>query len=704
MNKINSKKKANKALGFIKNLILKLDEGLCSFKASLVIIAISSLVLNIAIESALRKNFLLGLGLIFTSPVNFFFNTLIIFSVYSLMYLFKRRLFVYEVVSLLFITIMSVNACMMFYRTTPFNSSDLRMLKSGLSLIPLYLNPWQIILVAILPILLLSLFVLTFIKCKKKALAFNKGVVITLVCAITLTVCAFAYGHFKIGNEKFSNLPTKFKEHGFNTCFILSIIDQGIKKPADYSPERIEHATGKQYSQPVSANPKKEVTKDKPNIIFLQLESFYDVNKIQGYTYSQNPTPIVSALKENHPHGLLRVPSIGAGTANTEFEVLTGMEVAFFGIAEYPYYTVLQNKTCESLAYNTKQNGYTAHAIHNHTGTFYDRDKVFVNLGFDTFSSLENMPNIQRNSGTWAKDSMLTSQIKLALESTPDSADFIYTISVQAHGKYPTSWDEYHERLMGQIPDVNVAGNVDNPENPGFAYYLNELHDCDTFVGSVINEITSHGEPTVLVLFGDHMPAFNVHNWTVTDGDYYTTDYVIYTLNCDADFSDAPKELTSYQLGSYILGKLGIKDGVINQLHQKYIGRAYDDEEYAKNRELLEYDLLYGDQVSLENGQKIYAPSEITYGLTSIYVTGLSSIDGTLYIKGENFNEYSRATINGKLYDTDFLDTNTLVVKYQPNISDKISVVQTSQNQVILGQSKNSMLFTESMLQSPVVQ
>lgn len=68
----------------------------------------------------------------------------------------------------------------------------------------------------------------------------------------------------------------------------------------------------------------------------------------------------------------------------------------------------MQDKTCESVAYDLKDYGYAAHAMHNHTGSFYDRHKVFPNLGFDTFTSIENMRNIRRNERGWAKDAMLT--------------------------------------------------------------------------------------------------------------------------------------------------------------------------------------------------------------------------------------------------------------------------------------------------------
>ena len=44
----------------------------------------------------------------------------------------------------------------------------------------------------------------------------------------------------------------------------------------------------------------------------------------------------------NYSSGYFKVPSVGAGTANTEFEVLTGMSMRFFGPGEYPYKTYVK--------------------------------------------------------------------------------------------------------------------------------------------------------------------------------------------------------------------------------------------------------------------------------------------------------------------------------------------------------------------------
>ncbi len=672
-----------------------------STRASLLLIALSAIVLNIAEESALRKSLKAGIKLMYKAPLNFFYGTLIIFAAYSVMYLVKHRLVVYELVTILFATIAAVSRTLMSYRTTPFNASDFRVIQSALTIIPVYLEPWEIVMISLLVIAAVALLIFTFIKCKKAELPLKLSAVITAVSLMVTAACTMMYLEFRMDSDHFSNLPNAYRSYGFNICFFCSIFDHGISKPKDYSAKKVENIIDMIAENvdetPVTGNDDNPnaAKDDMPNIIFIQLESFYDVNKIEGYTYSENPIPTFTKLKENYPHGLFRVPSIGAGTANTEFEVLTGMEVSYFGIAEYPYLSVLQNNTCESLAYITKNHGYTAHAIHNHRGTFYDRNKVFPNLGFDTFTSLENMTDIQKNPRNWAKDSMLTSEILLALESTPDSRDFVYTVTVQPHGRYPGSWESYEKLLGGEKEHITVSGNDGNSENPGFSYYVNQLRESDTFISSVISEIIANGEPTVLVLYGDHLPAFTVQRWNLTDGDYYTTDYVIWN-NCGLDFSDAG-ELTSYQIGAYVMSKLGFTDGSMNKLNQKYLGT---DEDYSEQREILEYDLLYGNKTATD-GENEYQPTEIKYGLANIKITSMSSIAGVTYVKGENFNEYSTVTVNGKIYDTSFIDKNSLVLNFEPSPGDSIAVVQLAGNHTILGGTTDDFIFDQSMIIAP---
>ena len=126
--------------------------------------------------------------------------------------------------------------------------------------------------------------------------------------------------------------------------------------------------------------------KQAPNIIMLQLESIINPTHMIDLEFSEDPVPNFRKLKEQFSSGYLKVPSVGAGTANTEFEVISGMNLEFFGAGEYPYKTILRKTTAESINYDLKDLGYSTHAIHNNKGTFYTRQKVFKMLGFDTFT------------------------------------------------------------------------------------------------------------------------------------------------------------------------------------------------------------------------------------------------------------------------------------------------------------------------------
>jgi phosphoglycerol transferase MdoB-like AlkP superfamily enzyme len=194
------------------------------------------------------------------------------------------------------------------------------------------------------------------------------------------------------------------------------------------------------------------------------MESFFDVNRLKDVTYSTQPMPNYTNLIENYTSGYLTVPSIGAGTANTEFEVLSGMSLAYFGMGEYPYKSVLRDDACESLATMFKDYGYAAHAVHNHSGTFYARHTVYPNLGFDTFISSEFMLDLERNVLTWAKDKVLLRYMKEALNSTKET-DFVYAVTAQAHGNYPKIFVQEASR-------ISVSGDLNEEDKNKYTYYI----------------------------------------------------------------------------------------------------------------------------------------------------------------------------------------------------------------------------------------
>ncbi len=127
---------------------------------------------------------------------------------------------------------------------------------------------------------------------------------------------------------------------------------------------------------------------------FSAVRIIFDPELVNFLHISEDPIPTFRALMDSYSSGYFRVPSVGAGTANTEFETITGMSLRYFGPGEYPYKTILTQTTCESAPLYFEKLGYSTHAIHNNEANFYARKSVFPMLGFYSFTSEEYMPDI----------------------------------------------------------------------------------------------------------------------------------------------------------------------------------------------------------------------------------------------------------------------------------------------------------------------
>lgn len=625
-----------------------------------------SIVLILLIEMLARHSVRKGIQFVWDHPFLIMYSALILTAVYSVAFLFRRRRFVWLLFTAIFLTLGIANFILLFFRITPLSATDIALLSSVFEIMQVYLTVWQIVLMLVVLVGVITAIVIYGYR--------SKGQERHLPEAVSVAVILFAAAviGMNIGDEtgmlqtEFANLPDAYEDNGYVYCFTRSIVDRGIEEPEEYTEEVLED---------IFADIRKQKDKEvehRPNLIFLQIESFFDLSRVKGAEYSEQPMPVYTALLQSCPGGKLAVPSVGAGTANTEFEVLTGMNIDCFGAGEYPYKTILQEQTCESMAYNLKKLGYKATAIHNNTGTFYDRNKVYPNLGFDCFDSEEYMQGITYNQLGWAKDRILTQQISHALAASEEQ-DFIYAISVQPHGKYPEEQMENpHIRVTGFAPEEQERAN-------GFEYYVNEVHETDAFLGMLISTLNAFDEPTVVVMFGDHLPNIDITEEEISDGSLFETEYLIWSNQAQREIKtmkNTHKDLCAYQLYSYVFGRLGMNQGVLTKFHQ----RNFLDHVYEEELETLMYDMLYGDR-EIFGGVNPYKPTEIQMGIHPIKIANADVIAGSLYVHGENFTEYSKVAVNGKEQEeTVFLNRSTLMV---PDLAaedmDRISVMQLTE-------------------------
>ena len=269
---------------------------------------------------------------------------------------------------------------------------------------------------------------------------------------------------------------------------------------------------------------------------------------------------------------------------------------------------------------------------------FYNRNEVFKNIGYDTFTSVEYMSDVSKTPKNWAKDENLVSQITDALDSTKER-DYIYTISVQGHGKYPA------EQVI-KDPAITVTDAPNEDMKWKYEYYVNQLHEMDQFLKDLTETLEAFDEPVVLVMYGDHIPALDVTEDAYDAKDLYQTQYVIWS-NFDMEKED--KDLATYQLASEVFDRLGIHTGTTIKYHQS---ADWSSAEYLDNLKMIAYDILYGDYY-LYGGENPFKPTDMKMGVKPIKIDKVVSIGGKYYIKGENFTEYSKVTLNGETLSPD---------------------------------------------------
>lgn len=341
-----------------------------------------SVIMNFFLEILARSSLIEVIRYMFQRPIIFTYNIILILLTYTFGLLCKKRKFSFILITVLWIAAGITNSVLLYFRRAPFIAEDLRTLRSAFAIMDVYMTKLQIVGLVTLVVLIIATLIFLAIKETSKKTNYKD---VSVLLAITLSVSIFPTDYIARAknSEVSANLTDQAYHYGYACCFLNSVFSTGIIRPQDYSFENVMKVNDKINSYSI------EKSDFRPNIIYLQLESFIDPYLIDGAVYSEDPVPNFRKLKEENSSGLLNVSVYGGATVNTEFEILSGMALRDFGIGEYPYETVIKRTPCETIAYNLKELGYSTHAMHNHTGTFYGRNEVYPNLGFDTFTPAE---------------------------------------------------------------------------------------------------------------------------------------------------------------------------------------------------------------------------------------------------------------------------------------------------------------------------
>lgn len=660
-------------------------------RISLLLHALCSALGYFLIEMISRRSFSAAWTYMTTKPLVFAYNAALIFTTSLIVYLFRRRCFWRVLISILWLLLGIINGVILSNRVTPFTGPDLHLLTDGMAVLNKYLPAWGVV----LALILLGLFALLLLILLIKAPKYKRKVKFRYDLLLVVVGAALFAGATQLALEKrvlsnyFGNIAFAYEDYGYPYCLAVTIFDTGISCPRDYSEQEITRIEKTEDNLPATNED------SKPNIIFVQLESFFDPTLVEYLNISEDPIPNFRKLMKEYTSGYYKVPAVGAGTANTEFESITGMSLHYFGPGEYPYKSILKETTCESAPYVLKNLGYSTHAVHNNEANFYGRRSIFPNLGFDTFTSAEYMSEEEnKNPLGWTKDEVLTDEIIKCLDSTEES-DYIYTISTQGHGAYP------EEQLIDD-PEITVSGAETEAQNNQWEYYCNEIHEMDNFVKELTDALADYPEDVILVMYGDHLPTMGLTVEDLKNKYLFQTQYVMWD-NFGLEKKD--ENLAAYQMAAEVMDRAGIHEGTIFRYHQA----RRNTRNYQVDMETLQYDVLYGKKYSYDGGSP-FQRTKMRMGLYDVTLDSMeeiSTVDHTYRIKGTNFTPSSQVKLNGEWYDTVYVNPTTLMISgTEINDFDRVSVVQRSNSSTRKALSKSYdrsayMLYNENKWKLP---
>jgi len=623
---------------------------------SLIFHALLACIINFVIEAISRHSVVAAWDYMTGTPLVFLYNAFMIFVTFSIVYLFKRRIFVRMIIGAIWVILGIANGYILLKRVTPFNAQDLKIAGDGIALINNYCNGFEVVVIAVGAVALLIWLISMWRRGGQYA-----GKIHHIAALIGIIVCGVLYTFVtniaidkRVVSTYFGNIAFAYEDYGLPYCFSASLFNTGISEPNGYTKKAMAKIDKDgELNQTATSRSSDEL----PNIIVVQLESYFDVANAEFFTTSEDACPNLHNLYQNYSNGYFKVPSVGAGTANTEFEVLTGMNLRYFGPGEYPYKTYSKKHPTESAATALASLGYGTHALHDNTGNFYSRANVF-----DTFTSKEFMNVLQTTENGWAKDEILTHHIMEAMDTTKQE-DFVFTVSVQGHGNYP-------ETQVIENPKIKVEGIEDEALKNKWEYYVNQVYEMDQFVGDLIKAVEERNEPSVVVFYGDHLPTMGLKAEDLKSRYLYNTNYVIWD---NIGLQKHDKNIPAYQLMSEVLNRLDIHSGTVFNYHQQRKGTK----NYLSDLELLQYDILYGKQY-VYNGKAPITEGHMVMGIRNVSLSSIvPQLNSGYSLYGENFTKYSRVYVNGEKQKSSFLN-NTRINLSETELKDG-DVIQVGQ-------------------------
>lgn len=298
------------------------------------------------------------------------------------------------------------------------------------------------------------------------------------------------YASFPVSSEY--NVTDIFNELGFNYCFLYNFDLYAAEKPEGYSPETVERDIEEYTSEKPGG--------ERPQVLMIMCEAFSDLFENDAFTYSDADHPMCAyrevCASPNAVTGEIVVPNFGAGTANTEFDVLTGMQTNLINRTSN---SAMRSffKDIPSAATALADRGYDTMYLHPGDSWFYNRDSALSHMGIESRVFSEAFDEETRCLDTAFLDVLWD---ELSDRTSGGEKLFTYATTIQNHQAYNYAKYDF------DIPRVQTELSLSADAEEYLSVYGYGIKCSSEMLLELTDRLNTLTEPYVLVFFGDHLP------------------------------------------------------------------------------------------------------------------------------------------------------------------------------------------------------
>ncbi|WP_204641006.1 LTA synthase family protein [Enterococcus hirae] len=512
------------------------------------------------------------------------------------------------------------NYLKMTYRQEPIYPDDLKMIKE-FGLLKDMTGTTSFYLLAGMILLVVAGGCWAIYRSFKKDKKFQAIRVITLFT----TIFALIYiSHFnnpnnllrKAYNKTALWIPYSQKMNYYNTGFIggflYNLKIDPMEKPKGYSEEKIKEITS--HYQKLADEKNKTASEEQPNIIYVMSESFSDPSRLNGVEITGDPLADYYAVADQTYSGQMLSQNYGGGTANIEFEALTGFSMGLFNAQLTTPYTMLVPKMNQlpSIVSTLKDQNYHTTAIHPYNTSMYKRKDVYEVLGFDEFISENTMTytdTIEDN--PYISDASAYQEV-MDLLKEDDTPQFIHLVTMQTHMPYDGKYQQLE--YTAKTEDNSGISSLEN--------YLQDISYSSQSLKAFTEELKKLSRRTLVVFWGDHLPG--IYSDTIQNSNekhtLHETQFLMFDSQGELEKTEAPVTSPFYfaadlmnQTNQQTTGFYQLLLALQNELpafeRELYYQEGQWQREVQLNKkqaelyqayEMIQYDIVSGEKYSLQ--------------------------------------------------------------------------------------------------------